>query len=306
MRPKISIIGTGNVGGALAQFLLSENFADLVLYDRHEGIAKGKALDFLQAGATLDFSGSIIGTGNFEDTKNSDLLIVTAGVPRKPGMSRDSLLQVNRDIVQTVVSESAKWSPDAILIIVTNPLDAMVYAGWKASGYPAERVLGMAGTLDSARMRTFIAQELGVAVKDVTAIVLGGHGDTMVPLTRLANVNGTPLTNLLPREKIDAIVKRTREGGTEIVNLLQTGSAFVAPAVATLELAKAILLNEKRVLPCAVYLRGEYGVNDLFIGVPAVLGRNGVEKVIEIPLTTEEKTAFSRTVTHVQSLVSSL
>lgn len=305
-RPKISIIGSGNVGGALAQFLVSEDFADIILYDRNEGMAKGKALDLLQAGAVTNFSGSIFGTADFQDTKNSDILVVTAGMSRKPGMSRDELLKVNRDIVQEVVSKSAPLSPNGILIVVTNPLDAMVYVGWKASGYPSRRILGMAGILDSSRMRTFIAQALGVGVKDVTAMVLGGHGDTMVPITRLANVNGVPVTALLPKEKIDAIVQRTRDGGAEIVALLQTGSAFYAPGAAVMEMCRAILHDEKRVLPCAAYLNGEYGAKDLFIGVPVVLGRDGVEKIIEIPLNDEERTAFQKTVEHVKILIASL
>lgn len=302
-RPKISIIGTGNVGGSLAQWLASEDLADLVLYDRNEGLAKGKALDLLQAGAVVNFSGKIIGSSDFHNTKDSDIIIVTAGIARKPGMSRDELLKTNAEIVKEVVSRAAPLSPNAILIMVTNPLDAMVYAGFKASGYPAQRVLGMAGILDSARMRTFIASELRVAVKDVTAMVLGGHGDTMVPVMRLANVNGIPVTDLLPKEKVDAIVQRTRDGGAEIVALLQTGSAFYAPGVAIMEMCKAILHDEKRVLPCAAYLNGEYGAKDIFIGVPVILGRQGVEEIIEIQLTVEEKSAFDQTAAHVKSLI---
>lgn len=302
-RPKISIIGSGNVGGATAQWLTSENLGDLVLFDRSEGIAKGKALDLLQASAVTNFSGSIIGTADYNDTKDSDILVVTAGAARKPGMSRDELLKINTEIVKDVVSKSAPLSPNAILIVVTNPLDAMVFAAWKASGFPPQRVIGMAGILDSSRMRTFIAQELGVAAQDVTAMVLGGHGDTMVPVMRLANVNGTPLTALLSKEKIEAIVERTRNGGAEIVQLLQTGSAFYAPGVAIMEMCKAILHDEKRVLPCAAYLDGEYGVRGFFIGVPVMLGRGGIEKIIEIPLNPEEKAAFEKTVSHVSALV---
>ncbi len=302
-RPKISILGSGNVGGATAQFLAVENLGDIVLYDRNEGMAKGKALDLLQAGAVTDFSGSLIGTTNLDDTASSDILILTAGMPRKPGMSRDELLKTNAGIVKDIISQAAPKSKNAILIIVTNPLDAMVYAGWKTSGYPPHRVLGMAGILDSSRMRTFIAQALNVAVKDVTALVLGGHGDTMVPAMRYANVNGVPVETLLPKEKIVSIVDRTRNGGAEIVSLLQTGSAYYAPGAAIMEICKAILRDEKRMLPCAAYLNGEYGVKDLFIGVPVILGRKGVEKIVELPLNQEEKQAFDKTAAHVLSLV---
>lgn len=305
-RPKISIIGAGFVGSTLAHLLAVYKIGDIVLVDRTEGIAKGKALDISQAGPIHGFDLKIEGTDDYNKTENSDIVVITAGIARKPGMSRDELLKINAEIVKEIAQKSSAYSKNAILIVVTNPLDAMVYLAWKASGFKQSKVIGMAGTLDSSRMRSFIANELGVSVKEISAIVLGGHGDTMVPLMRLANVNGIPVADLLPKEKINAITGRTRDAGAEIVSLLQTGSAYFAPAAAILEMIDSIIFDRKRVFACAAYLSGEYGVSGLFIGVPVVLGINGVEKIIEIDLRPEEKEAFLKTVSHVKSLIASL
>lgn len=299
---KISIIGAGFVGATTAHWLALKDFDEIVLCDKIADMAKGKAFDLLQAMPITGSTSKIFGTGDFSDTKNSDLVVITAGIARKPGMSRDELLAINVKITKEVSENVAKTSPNAVIIVVTNPLDAMVYAAWKITGFLAKRVLGMAGILDSARMRTFIAEALNVYGKDVNAMVLGGHGDTMVPLMRLCEVNGTPVAQLLPKEKIDEIVARTQNGGAEIVQLLQAGSAYYAPSAAVAEMAEAILKDQKKILPCAAYLDGEYGVKGLFIGVPAVLGRDGVEKIVEFELNADEKAQFQRTVEHVKVL----
>jgi len=305
-RPKITIIGGGFVGSTAAHFLAMHGLGDIVLLDRNEGMPQGKMLDLLQAGPIEGFDLKIIGTNSYEDTADSDIAVITAGVPRKPGMSRDELLAINADIVRSVGANIKKYSPNAIVIVVTNPLDAMVYVAWKETGFPANRIVGMAGILDSARMRTFIAQACGVDAKEVDAVVLGGHGDTMIPLMRLTTVKGAPISKFLPQEKIDEIVQRTRNGGAEIVNLLKTGSAYFAPAAAVCAMVASILKDQKRVFPCAAYLSGEYGVKGLFIGVPVELGKNGVEKIVEIELNDEEKSAFAKTAEHIKSLTSSL
>lgn len=303
MRPKITVIGGGFVGSTTAHFLAMHELGDIVLLDINEGPPQGKALDLSEAAPVEGFDVKIRGTNLYEDTVSSDIVVITAGIPRKPGMSRDELLAVNAGIVKSAAENIKKYSPSAIVIVVTNPLDAMVYAAWKVTGFEPRRVIGMAGVLDSARMRHFIAEAVGVSVEDVTAFVMGGHGDTMVPLMRYASVGGVPVTDLLPKEKIDAIVERTKNGGAEIVSLLKTGSAYYAPAAAVAAMVESILRDKKRVLPCAAYLDGEYGVNGLFIGVPVVLGKNGVERIIEVKLNEEEKAAFEKTVQHVQELV---
>lgn len=303
---KISIIGAGFVGATAAHWIASRDLGQIILLDIQDGIPQGKALDLLQSSPIARFSSRVIGTNDYKDTSDSDVVVITAGMPRKPGMSRDELLGINAKIVKEVTQNVAAYSPKSILIVATNPLDAMVYAAWKASGFESKRVIGMAGVLDSSRMRTFIACELGVAAEDVSALVLGGHGDTMVPLMRHATVGGAPVSNLLSKEKLDAIVQRTRDGGAEIVNLLKTGSAYYAPAAALMEMVESILKDKKRVLPCAAYLNGEYGASGFFIGVPVVLGKDGVEKIIEVALNEEEKRAFDATVSHVKSLVAAL
>ena len=302
-RAKISIIGSGSVGTATAHWIASKDIGDIVLVDVVEGWPQGKALDLLEAGPIVGFNADIKGTNNYEDTKNSDIVVITAGFPRKPGMSRDDLVSMNTKIVKEVAQNVAKHSPNAILIVVTNPLDAMVYVAAKASNFPKHKVLGMAGVLDSARLKAFIAKELDISVEDVGAMVLGGHGDTMVPLPRYSTVSGVPVTELLPEEKINAIVERTRKGGEEIVNLLKTGSTCYAPSAAVTEMIESILKDKKRILPCAAYCDKEYNVNGYFVGVPVKLGRKGVEKVIELKLTLEEMSQFRKSVEHVRGLV---
>ncbi|KKU79281.1 MAG: Malate dehydrogenase [Candidatus Peregrinibacteria bacterium GW2011_GWA2_47_7] len=306
MRAKITVVGGGFVGATTAHFLAAHELGDIVLVDIAPGVPQGKSLDLSQAAPVEGFDLKIVGTNSYAETANSSIVVITAGLPRKPGMSRDELVAVNSKIIKDVCENVKKYSPNAIVLVVTNPLDAMVYVAWKVTGFPPERIIGMAGVLDSARMRRFIADEVGVSVEDVSALVLGGHGDTMIPLTRYANVGGIPLTDLLPKEKIDAIVERTRNGGAEIVELLKTGSAYYAPAASVVAMVESILRDKKRVLPCAAYLNGEYGVNGLFIGVPVMLGARGVEKVFEIKFTPEEKTAFDTTAGHVKALVAAL
>ena len=302
-RPKISIMGAGNVGATTAHWIASKEIGDVVLLDVIEGMQQGKGLDLLEAAPVEGFDVDIKGTNNYEDTKNSDIIVITSGVPRKPGMSRDDLISINTKIVKEVTQNAVKYSPNSIIIVVTNPLDAMVFVASKVSNFPKHRVLGMAGILDSTRFRTFIAKELDVSVEDVDAIVLGGHGDSMVPLPRYSTVNGIPITELMPHDKINLLVERTRKGGEEIVNLLKTGSAFYAPGAAVAEMVEAILKDKKRILPCAAYCNSEYNVNGYFVGVPIKLGKKGVEKVIELKLTDEEKAAFQKSVEHVKSLV---
>ncbi len=306
MRKKITVVGGGNVGATVAQRIAERDYADIVLVDVLEGMPQGKALDLAESGPILGYDSSVIGTNNYDETKNSDLVVITAGIARKPGMTRDDLLRTNKSIMKSVVQEVAQHSPDSILLIVSNPLDAMVYEAHKHSGFPKERVLGMAGVLDTARMRTFIAQETGVSVEDVQAYVLGGHGDTMVPLVRYATVGGLPLSHWMSPERIDAIVTRTRQGGGEIVSLLKTGSAFYAPSAAVLQMVDAIMLNKKRIVPAAAYLEGEYGVNNLFIGVPVILSEKGVEKIIELELTDEERKGFDNSISAVQELLEAM
>ena len=303
MRRKISIVGAGNVGSTCAQRLVERGHADIVLVDIIEGLPQGKALDMLESGPVVGFDANIIGTNSYEETAGSDIAIITSGVARKPGMSRDDLLLTNMNIVKGVTENLVKYSPNCILIVVTNPLDAMVQLAYQVSGFPKQRVMGMAGVLDTARLRTFIAKELNVSVADVSACVLGGHGDTMVPLTRLTTVGGVPLTKLLTKERIDAIVERTRNGGGEIIGLLKTGSAFYAPSAAVVQMVDAIVLDKKSILPCAAYLEGEYGIGGLFVGVPVKLGAGGVEEVVQIELAPEEDAALKKSAAAVRELV---
>lgn len=292
-RRKISIIGAGFVGATAAHWAAEKELGDVVLVDIIEGMPQGKALDLFQAGPIEGFDAGVIGTNGFEETKNSDLVVITSGIPRKPGMSREDLLDINKKIIESVVAQVVEKSPNAVLILVTNPLDTMTYLAFKKSGFPKQRVMGMAGILDTARFKAFIAMELGVSVEDIQALLLGGHGDEMVPLPRYTTVSGIPLSQLLPKETIDRLVDRTRKGGGEIVNLLKTGSAFYAPSAAAVQMAEAILKDKKRILPCCVYLEGEYGLKDICFGVPVKLGAKGVESIIELQLTEEEK-AFVR------------
>ena len=289
MDKKVTVIGAGNVGATAAQRLAEKQLCDVVLVDIVEGVPQGKALDLNEAAPIEKHDSHLTGTNSYEDSAGSDIVIITAGIPRKPGMSRDDLISTNAGIVKSVTQEVASRSPEAILIIVSNPLDAMCHVAFDTCGFPKERVIGMAGVLDSARFRAFISMELNVSVENTHAFVLGGHGDTMVPLPRYSTVAGIPITELLAQDRIDALVERTRNGGAEIVSLLKTGSAYYAPASATVEMAESILKDKKKILPCAAYLQGEYGCQDLFIGVPVKLGSKGVEDIIEITLTDEEK-----------------
>jgi len=303
MRKKVTVIGAGNVGASCALRLADKATADIVLLDILEGIPLGKGLDILEAGAIQRVDVKVAGANEYEHTAGSDIVVLTAGFPRKPGMSRDDLLRANLNIVKTAVGQAARHSPDCILIVVTNPLDAMCHVAYHTSGFPKNRVIGMAGILDTARFRTFIAQALNVSVQDVVAFVLGGHGDTMVPLVRYTSVAGIPLADLLDQETIDGIVKRTRDGGAEIVKYLKSGSAYYAPSAAVSEMVEAILQDQKRVLPCSVLLEGEYGIRNLFVGVPVKLGMRGVEHIFEIKLTSEESSALQRSAAAVKELV---
>ena len=305
-RAKLTVVGAGNVGASVAQYAVEKELGDVVLVDVIEGIPQGKALDLAQAGPVHHYDSCLVGSNGYDETAGSDIVVITAGLARKPGMTRDDLLFKNAEIVGAVVEQVAAKSPDAILILVTNPLDAMVQLAWKKSGFPSKRVVGMAGILDSARFRTFIARELNVSVENVTAFVLGGHGDTMVPLPRYSTVAGIPITDLLPADRIEALVKRTANGGAEIVALLKSGSAYYAPAAATVEMVEAILKDKKKILPCAAYLDGQYGVKGLYVGVPVKLGRQGVEQIIEITLTAEEQAAFQKSAGAVRELVDKL
>ena len=287
-KSKVTVVGAGNVGGTTAQRLAERNYADVVLVDIVEGLPQGKALDILESGPVIGFDSNVTGTNGYEESAGSEIVVITSGSPRKPGMSRDDLLKTNQNIVRSVTEEVVKQAPEAILVVVANPLDAMCHVALEVSGFPRERVVGMAGILDTARYRTFIAQELGVSVRDVFALVLGGHGDTMVPLPSMATVGGVAITDLLPQDRVEAIVARTRGGGAEIVQLLQSGSAFYAPSAAVVEMVDSILLDQKRLLPCAAYLQGEYGIDDLFVGVPVKLGASGVEEIVELDLEQSE------------------
>jgi malate dehydrogenase len=305
-RPKITVVGAGNVGASVAQYAVEKELGDVVLVDVIEGVPQGKALDLLQAGPIHRYDSTLVGSNSYDETANSDIVVITAGLARKPGMTRDDLLFKNAEIVGSVVEQVVSRSKGAILILVTNPLDAMVQLAWKKSGFPPQRVIGMAGILDSSRFRTFIARELDVSVENVTAFVLGGHGDTMVPLPRYSTVAGIPITDLLPPDKIQALVTRTANGGAEIVGLLKTGSAYYAPAAATVEMVEAILKDKKKILPCAAYCDGQYGVKGLYVGVPVKLGRSGVEQIIEITLLPEEQAAFNKSAAAVRELVEKL
>lgn len=302
MDKKVTVVGAGNVGATAAQRLAEKQLCDVVLVDIVEGVPQGKALDLSEAAPIEKHDSHLTGANSYEETAGSDIVIITAGIPRKPGMSRDDLISTNAGIVKAVTKEVATRSPEAILIIVSNPLDAMCHVAFDASGFPRERVIGMAGVLDSARFRAFISMELNVSVENIHAFVLGGHGDTMVPLPRFSTVAGIPITELMAQDRIDALVERTRNGGAEIVALLKTGSAYYAPASAAVEMAESILKDKKKILPCAAYLQGEYGQQDLFIGVPVKLGAKGIEDIIEITLTDEEKQALQKSADAVQEL----
>src|SRR5215210_4259397 len=302
-RKKITVVGAGNVGATAAHWLAAKELGDVVLVDIVEGVPQGKGLDLAEAAPIEGFDVRLIGSNTYEETDNSDVVIITAGLARKPGMSRDDLLKTNADIVSKVVDEVVRRSPNTILIIVSNPLDAMCQVALRRSGFPKHRVIGMAGVLDSARMRCFLAEALDVSVENVTAFVLGGRGDTMVPMPRYSTCAGSPVTELLPKDQLDAILTRTANGGAEIVGLLKPGSAYYAPSLGAVEMAEAILKDKKKILPCAVFLEGEYGISNLFVGVPVKLGKNGVEQIIEISLTNDERSALQKSAAAVQELV---
>jgi malate dehydrogenase len=302
MDKKVTVVGAGNVGATAAQRLAEKQLCDVVLVDIIEGVPQGKALDLTEAAAIEKHDSNLTGTNGYDETTDSNIVIITAGIPRKPGMSRDDLISTNAGIMKKVTQEVASRSPDATIIVVSNPLDAMCHVAYDTCGFPKQRVIGMAGVLDSARFRAFIAMELNVSVENTHAFVLGGHGDTMVPLPRYSTVAGIPITELLAKDRIDALVERTRNGGAEIVALLKTGSAYYAPASAAVEMAESILKDKKKILPCAAYLQGEYGIQDLFIGVPVKLGAAGIEEIIEITLTEEEQKALQKSAEAVQEL----
>ncbi|HJS06895.1 MAG TPA: malate dehydrogenase [Pirellulales bacterium] len=304
-RAKITIIGAGNVGATTAHWCAAAELGDIVLLDipQTEGMPAGKALDLAQSSPIVGFDSNIVGTTSYDDTRASDVVVITAGIARKPGMSRDDLLSTNARIVGSVAEQVKATSPDAIVIVVSNPLDAMVQRAWQVTGFPPRRVVGQAGVLDTARYRTFLAMELGVSVEDIAALLMGGHGDTMVPLASCTSVGGIPVTQLLDRKRLDEIIQRTRNGGAEIVGLLKTGSAYYAPAAATAQMVEAVVRDKKRLIPCAAYCDKEYGVGGYFVGVPVVLGAGGVERVVELRLTEEEKTAFGKSVDAVKELV---
>lgn len=302
MRKKVSIAGAGQTGGTMARDLAAKGYADIVLVDVIEGFPQGKALDITQAGPLLGFDSKVVGTNDWEETAGSDIVIITSGKPRGPGMSRDDLVTANTEIVKSVTAQAVKHSPNCIIIVFANPLDAMCYVALKASGFPRERVFGQSGMLDTARFRAFLAMELKVSVEDVQAYVLGGHGDDMVPLVRYTTVAGIPISELLPPERVEAIVQRTRKGGGEIVSLLKTGSAYYAPSAGTMEMVESVLLDRKRILPCATYLEGEYGVKGIYMGVPVKLGSKGVEQIIEINLTNEERAMFDKSANSVREV----
>ncbi len=305
-RPKITVVGAGNVGGTTAQRLAEKNLYDVVLVDINEGMAQGKALDLSQAGPVCGYDTRVVGTKDYAATAGSSIAVITSGIPRKPGMSRDELLATNAKIVKSVVTELVSRSPNIILILVTNPLDAMVHMALRVSGLPKSKIIGMAGVLDSARMRTFIAEELNVPSTEVEAMVLGGHGDTMVPLPRYTTVKGRPVSELMSKEKLDAIVKRTRDGGAEIVGLLKTGSAFYAPSASAVSMVEAIHKDEKRVMPCAVLCEGEYGLKNVIVGVPVKIGSGGAEQIMEYDLTSDERAALDTSANAVRELCSTV
>ena len=303
MRSKVTVVGAGNVGATLGQRVAERDYADVVLVDVIPDMPMGKALDILEAGPVLGYDSLVVGSNGYDETEGSDIVVITSGIARKPGMSRDDLVRTNQSIVTQVTQEVVRRSPNAILICVTNPLDAMVQLAYKVSGFPKQRVLGMAGVLDTARFRTFIAQELGVSVKDVQAFVLGGHGDTMVPLARLSSVAGVPLPKLIPADRLAQIVQRTRDGGAEIVNLLKQGSASYAPSASVLQMIDSIVLDKKMIMPCSVYLEGEYGVSGLFVGVPVKLGAGGVEEIVQLDLTDDERAQLQKSADSVRELI---
>ncbi|MDR9458717.1 MAG: malate dehydrogenase [Dehalococcoidia bacterium] len=303
MRNKVTVVGAGNVGASCAQRIAEKGYADVVLVDIIEGMPQGKALDILQSGPILNFDSTIIGTNVYKETADSNIVIITSGIARKPGMSRDDLILTNMKIIRDVTENIVKHSPNCMIIMVTNPLDAMTQLALHTSKFPKNRVMGQSGILDSSRFRTFIAMELGVSVDDVFACLLGGHGDTMLAIPRLTTVGGIPVTELLPKDTIDAIVERTVKGGAEIVSLLKTGSAYYAPSAATVQMVEAILFDKKKILPCSAYLEGEYGISGAYVGVPAKLGSNGVEQVIQLKLTEEESAALRRSADAVLELV---
>lgn len=307
-RRKISVIGAGFTGATTALFLAQKELGDVVLVDipQMENPTKGKALDMLEASPVQGFDANIVGTSNYEDTKDSDIVVITAGIARKPGMSRDDLVQTNQKIMKAVTKEVVKYSPNSFIVVLTNPVDAMTYTVFKESGFPKNRVIGQSGVLDTARFRTFVAQELNLSVKDITGFVLGGHGDDMVPLVRYSYAGGIPLETLIPKERLEAIVERTRKGGGEIVNLLGNGSAYYAPAASLVQMCEAILKDQRRVLPAIAYLEGEYGYSGIYLGVPTILGGNGIEKVIELDLTAEEKAALDKSVESVKNVMAVL
>ncbi len=301
-RNKVSVVGAGNVGANIALWLGTKEIADVHLLDIAEGMPAGKALDLMQAAPIEGFDSVITGSNDYKDLVDSDVVVVTAGLARKPGMSRSDLIEINQGIVKDVMIEVIKYAPQAIVIVVTNPLDVMVHAAWKLSGLPSERIIGMAGALDSARLRTFVAMELDVSVQDVHAMVLGGHADTMVPLQKYTTVSGIPIAQLMSQERIDAIVQRTRSGGGEIVGLLKTGSAFYAPSASVAEMVESILKDKKRIIPCAAYCKGKYGLDGVFVGVPVKLGRGGVEEIIEVEFSEAEQKAFNESVEAIKKL----
>jgi malate dehydrogenase len=303
MRSKITVIGAGFVGSTLVQRLAERDYADVVMFDIIPNMPQGKALDMLQAGPVLGYDSLVVGTNDYADTANSDIVVITSGFPRKPGMTRDDLVKKNQEIIAQVTQEVVKHSPDCIIIMVTNPLDAMAQLAYHTSGFPRNRIIGQAGVLDTARFRTFIAQELNVSVRDVQAYVLGGHGDTMVPLSRMCTVAGVPISELIPAERIEQMVQRTRDGGAEIVKLLGTGSAYFAPSASVLQMVDSILLDKNMIMPCAVYLQGEYGIHGLFVGVPVKLGARGLEQIIEIELTEDEQSQLKKSAQAVKELV---
>ena len=305
-RSKVSVIGAGMVGGAVAQYLALRDYTDVVLVDIVEGLPQGKALDLAEAGPVLGYDSSVTGATGYDATASSDIVVITSGIARKPGMSRDDLLRTNMGIVRSVTEQAVRQSPDAIIVVVSNPLDAMCHVAYEAAGLPRERVIGMAGVLDSARFRTFIAEATDVSVEDVSAMVLGGHGDTMVPISRYSTVAGVPITQILGPERVKALEERTANGGAEIVSLLKTGSAYQAPGASVVEMIDSILLDKRRVLPCSVHLEGEYGITDLFVGVPVKLGAGGVRQIIELSLTEDEMAALRKSAGAVRDLVEAM
>lgn len=303
MKAKVSIIGAGNVGATTAQLIAYAGFADVVLFDIAEGMPQGKALDIAESCPLWNSSVSITGTNTYADTANSDIIVITAGFPRKPGMSRDDLLHANAEVIKKVTLETSRLSPESVIMVVTNPMDVMAQIAWKISGFSSHKVIGMGGVLDSSRFRTFVAMELGVSPVDVEAMVLGGHGDQMVPMPRFTTVKGIPIAELLDKSKIDEIIQRTKNGGAEIVSLLKTGSAYYAPAASSCQMVKAIIFDERRVLPCSAYLNGEYGISGIFVGVPVVLGQGGVKRIIELKLMDEEISRLVKSASSVRTMV---